>query len=140
MLALIPALTLAVSLVNEVVSRLLAPAHFAQARFQEWHPICLPDHGRRTVLDRQRSRRDIADPANWSCTILRNADPHLSFALLSDFADAQQEEMPEDAVLVRLAQTRIEELNAQYPAQPFYLFHRRRQWNILPGHLDGLGA
>ena len=35
--------------------------HFAQARFQEWHPICLPDHGRRAVPDRHRIRRDIAD-------------------------------------------------------------------------------
>ena len=60
---------------------------------------------------------------------LRNTDPQLSFALLSDFADAQQAEMPEDAALVVLAQARIEELNTQYPAQPFYLFHRRRQWN-----------
>ena len=55
---------------------------------------------------------------------LRNTDPHLSFALLSDFADDGRQNTPEDAARVALAQARIEELNAQYPAQPFYLFHR----------------
>ena len=60
---------------------------------------------------------------------LRNPDPHLSFALLSDFADAQQAEMPEDAALIDLATERIEELNGQYPGRPFYLFHRKRLWN-----------
>ena len=128
LLALIPALTLAVSLVNRAVSRLLAPRILPKLDFMDGIPSAC-----RTMVVVPcliASEADVTSLTNQlELHYLRNTDPHLSFALLSDFADARQAEMPEDAALVALAQARIEELNAQYPAQPFYLFHRRRQWN-----------
>jgi cellobiose phosphorylase len=60
---------------------------------------------------------------------LANADPHLHFALLSDFADAPTETAPEDAALLAVATRGIAELNARYGEQRFFLFHRRRVWN-----------
>ena len=63
---------------------------------------------------------------------LGNRDPHLQFALLTDFNDAQSEHMPEDAALLDLATARIQELNKRYQKDDsdiFYLFHRPRQWN-----------
>ncbi|MFN2136704.1 MAG: hypothetical protein ACK2UK_12170, partial [Candidatus Promineifilaceae bacterium] len=128
LLTLIPALTLAVSLVNGTVSRVLAPRTLPKLDFMDGIPSA-----RRTMVVVPcliASEADVTSLTNQlELHYLRNTDPHLSFALLSDFADAKQAEMPEDAALVMLAQARIEELNARYPTQPFYLFHRRRQWN-----------
>ena len=64
---------------------------------------------------------------------LANRDPHVHFALLTDFADAAEETLPGDAPLLQLARTRIEELNRTYgdaaAGDPFYLLHRPRRWN-----------
>lgn len=69
---------------------------------------------------------------------LRNPDPHLSFALLTDFADTATAKTafgPEtsraaaDTLLLGQTQTSIEALNQRYAGQPFYFFHRHRQWN-----------
>ena len=58
-----------------------------------------------------------------------NRDPHLHFALLSDFADADAATEPEDAALVDAARRRVDELNARHGADRFFFFHRARQWN-----------
>ncbi|MFY9271349.1 MAG: glucoamylase family protein [Candidatus Manganitrophaceae bacterium] len=63
---------------------------------------------------------------------LANHDPHLHFGLLTDFPDAVEETLPEDAPLLRLAQIRIDALNEKYgrsEGDPFFLFHRPRRWN-----------
>ncbi len=80
---------------------------------------------------------------------LANRDPNLHFGLLTDFSDADQESLPEDEPLLRLATLYIDELNRKYgrgedPPQTdagnanaeataegsvFYLFHRPRRWN-----------
>ncbi len=60
---------------------------------------------------------------------LRNPDPALRFALLTDFHDAPGETMPEDAALIVYAQGKLEMLNVRYAHRPFYFLHRRRLWN-----------
>jgi cyclic beta-1,2-glucan synthetase len=63
---------------------------------------------------------------------LGNPDPHLSVALLTDFADAPERHMPEDQSLIAEAVKGIQSLNAHYARPglaPFYLFHRERLWN-----------
>jgi cyclic beta-1,2-glucan synthetase len=76
---------------------------------------------------------------------LANRDARLHFGLLTDFPDAREESLPADDELLRLAETRITELNRKYgppqaqtqgepteasiAASAFYLFHRSRQWN-----------
>ena len=67
---------------------------------------------------------------------LANSDPQLRFALLTDFADAPAEHMPDDEKLVRGALDAAEALNRRYaPTGPprFYVFHRRRLWNPAQG-------
>ncbi len=65
---------------------------------------------------------------------LSNPDPQLTFALLTDFGDAPQQNMPEDENLLRQARAGIENLNKKYAeTTPFYLFHRQRQWNPSEG-------
>jgi cyclic beta-1,2-glucan synthetase len=63
---------------------------------------------------------------------LGNRDNHLHFMLLTDFNDAPQEHMPEDAALLTLARDQITALNRQYSREEsdiFFLCHRSRQWN-----------
>ncbi len=128
LLTLIPALTVAVSLVNGSVTRLLAPRTLPKLDFKQGIP---PSCRTMVVVPCLiASRADVTSlTGQLELHYLRNTDPHLSFALLSDFADAPQAEMAEDGALIELAQARIEELNARHPARPFYLFHRRRLWN-----------
>jgi cyclic beta-1,2-glucan synthetase len=63
---------------------------------------------------------------------LANRDENVHFALLSDFRDAAQEDMPEDEQLLDLAQFGIADLNKKYSSQAadiFFLLHRPRRWN-----------
>ena len=63
---------------------------------------------------------------------LANEDEHIYFALLGDFPDAGQQELPGDDALLETALSGIERLNARYRGGKwprFHLFHRRRQWN-----------
>ncbi|MBA3544826.1 MAG: cyclic beta 1-2 glucan synthetase, partial [Chthoniobacterales bacterium] len=63
---------------------------------------------------------------------LANRDPHLHFALLTDWNDAPAEHQPNDEQLLQCARKGIEELNRRYAPESgdlFYLFHRPRRWN-----------
>ncbi|HZE19528.1 MAG TPA: glycosyltransferase family 2 protein, partial [Candidatus Angelobacter sp.] len=67
---------------------------------------------------------------------LGNVDPHLHFALLTDYPDATEAERPEDQQILSTAIAGIEALNARYGngrQDRFYLFHRPRQWNPRQG-------
>jgi hypothetical protein len=64
---------------------------------------------------------------------LANRDPHLHFALLTDFRDAEAETQPDDILLLRRARSAVARLNHRYApddgASRFYLLHRPRRWN-----------
>src|SRR5689334_6139112 len=60
---------------------------------------------------------------------LANQDQRIYYALLSDFRDAEAEEMPNDSQLLAVAQSGIDTLNQKHGEGRFHLFHRRRQWN-----------
>ena len=63
---------------------------------------------------------------------LANRDDNVHFALLTDFRDADRENVPEDEGLLPLARRRIDELNEKYDGRrnaTFFLFHRPRRWN-----------
>jgi cyclic beta-1,2-glucan synthetase len=59
---------------------------------------------------------------------LGNTDQNLRFALLSDFADAPRQHMPEDPEYIEIVSRGIEELNSRHGAGRFFLFHRQREW------------
>lgn len=63
---------------------------------------------------------------------LANRDEHIHFALLTDFKDAKEEQLPEDELLAELAGEKIIALNRKYGREKndiFFLFHRPRKWN-----------
>ena len=67
---------------------------------------------------------------------LGNEDPHVHFALLTDFRDATEAVLPEDAEILDAAVSGIRALNARYGGgghDRFYLFHRPRHWNEREG-------
>jgi cyclic beta-1,2-glucan synthetase len=67
---------------------------------------------------------------------LANQDPHLHFALLTDFRDAPDETQPGDQGLLARVQAGVRRLNRKYPGPAhtnFYLFHRPRRWNAGEG-------
>ena len=71
---------------------------------------------------------------------LANRDPHLHFALLTDFRDAPEEILPGDEALLQRARAGVEMLNAKYPSDRrdlFFLFHRPRRWNASEGRWMG---
>jgi len=63
---------------------------------------------------------------------LSNEDRHLHLALLTDFGDAPEQQMPDDGELLAQLEGGIVSLNRKYGRRgsgPFYLFHRDREWN-----------
>ncbi|MBS0383446.1 MAG: cyclic beta 1-2 glucan synthetase, partial [Proteobacteria bacterium] len=63
---------------------------------------------------------------------LGNRDRNLRYALLTDFPDAPERDMPGDAALLEAATAGIDRLNAKYPlagSTRFHLLHRAREWN-----------
>jgi cyclic beta-1,2-glucan synthetase len=72
---------------------------------------------------------------------LANSDDELTFALVTDWADAETETLPGDEALLRAAADGVAALNARYASAPggkrFLLLHRSRQWNPAEGKWIG---
>lgn len=69
-----------------------------------------------------------------------NQDESIFFALLGDWSDAPEENMPQDNAILNAAIDGVRLLNARYHSgvhDRFYLFHRRRQWNQREGKWMG---
>ena len=77
----------------------------------------------------ERARRALVD--DLEVRFLGNRDPHLHFALLTDFADADAaDRCPATTRLVaERARAASTQLNARYGAGRFFFFHRERRWN-----------
>ncbi len=131
-IAFIPVLTLATSLANWAITNALRPRVLPKLNFANGIPkrcrtiVVIP-----ALLTRKREVESLL--FQLELHHLRNPDGHLSYALLTDFADAPQEHMLGDDSLVAQATAGIEALNQRYPGRPFYLFHRRRLWNPSEG-------
>ena len=77
---------------------------------------------------------------NLEVHYLANADGEIYFALVSDWADAPEEELSGDEELLADAAAGIARLNEKYPSpggQRFFLFHRKRMWNESEGKWIG---
>lgn len=78
--------------------------------------------------------RELAD--RLELHYLANRDPHIHFALLGDFTDAETESTPQDQIILESAKGHIERLNRLYSREggtTFHLYQRRRQWNASEG-------
>ncbi len=122
---------LAVALVNWLATVLVTPHALPRMDFSKGIPqesrtlVVVP-----TMLSSVDNIEELIEALE--VRFLANRDEHLSFGLLTDFRDANEETLPEDELLLKLAQKGIEELNGKYretARDAFFLFHRPRRWN-----------
>ncbi|MFW6084649.1 MAG: cellobiose phosphorylase, partial [Gemmatimonadota bacterium] len=129
----VPAVTMAVSLVNWLAAHLVTPRTLPKLEVKDRVPA-----GLRTVVALPvliADRRELEELFSH-LEVLRHANPlqGLSFVLLTDLPDAPERTMPGDAELVEMARRGIRELNAASDdARPFSLLHRERLWNAAEG-------
>nr|MBA2564120.1 glycosyl transferase family 36 [Gemmatimonadota bacterium] len=133
--ALVPASTVAVSLVNWIVTRAVRPRLLPKLDFEEG----VPDACRTIVVVPcvLTSPDEIAaHVAELEVNYLGNSEPNVLFALLSDFGDADRHHLPEDTELLDLAREGVSRLNERH-GKAFYLLHRERRWNASEGRWMG---
>ena len=146
LLLLVPASDLALSSLNLDVTFLLRPNTPPKIDTSKGIPdsaltfVVVP-----TIFNSEDAVRQLIE--NLEVQYLANRDKNIYFALLGDFADAAQEELPDDDQLMNQALKGIEELNSRYIEQDsdsgeskpdrFYVFQRRRQWNPCEGKWMG---
>jgi len=133
---LIPASELAISMINWLVAQTVPPNVLPKLDFSE----NIPDDCRTMIVVPVllRSTDDIdASLRKLECRFLGNQDANLSFALLTDFAEASTRDLPTDAELLEHVTSGIRDLNQQYAHEggegPFFLLHREREWNESEG-------
>ena len=136
---LLPASDLAVGLLHFALTHLLPPRVLPKLDFKDGVPSdCVTFVVMPTMLIRRESAAQLLE--RLELHYLANPDPQLYFALLTDFADADAQQMPEDESLVQAALNGVRALNARYAAggpDRFFVFHRQRQWNACEGRWMG---
>ena len=134
-----PALGLALAVVNWLASLIFPPRALSRMDPE----LGVPEGGRTLVIMPVIvSRRDEIESllARLEIHFLGNRDPALSFALVTDFADANTKTLPTDAGLLEVAQEGIRRLNLRHGRdgrKRFHLFHRERRWNPMEGKWMG---
>ncbi len=130
-LLLIPGLTASVSLINWLVTLLIPPRVLPKMEFKDGIP-----EGCKTLVVVPSLLTNAAEVKSLlqqlEMHFVRNQDPNLHFALLTDLADSPREHGPEGDSLVDQAAAGIQALNEKYAREtpgPFYLFHRDPKWN-----------
>ena len=131
LLLFIPALTVAVSLINWIITLVIPPRVLPKMDFEDNIPaeyktlVVIP-----SLLSNAAEVKSLLKQVELH--YLRSQDAHLYFALLTDLPDTSEPPGPEADPLVAQATAGIYALNEKYQratSGPFYLFHRDPQWN-----------
>ncbi|MDB5108477.1 MAG: glycosyl transferase, partial [Candidatus Binatus sp.] len=136
----IPALDVAVTIVNRAVTLCIGPATIAALELRGGVPtnlrtmIVMP-----TLLTTQSEIEEQAE--RLEVHYLASPDGDLRFALLSDWRDCTDENAPGDDLLLGAASSAIARLNQRHGPGPdgdrFLLLHRRRVWDEAEGKWMG---
>ncbi|MEP6743651.1 MAG: glucoamylase family protein [bacterium] len=139
LIALIPATDIALTVINWDVTHLFQPRLLAKMETSLGIPaeaatmVVVP-----TIFSTEAQVKELL--GRLEVHYLANEDPHIYFALLGDFPDADAEQVPSDLSLLEAAGNGIEELNRRYSKDDlprFHLFQRRRLWNAGEGRWLG---
>ncbi len=131
LLLLIPALTIAVTLINWLITQGIPPRVLPKMDFEDAIPaesktlVVIP-----SMLSSAAEVKSLLKQVELH--FLRSQDPHLYFALLTDLPDTRQPPESGADPLVEQATAGICTLNEKYhraTSGPFYLFHRDPRWN-----------
>jgi cyclic beta-1,2-glucan synthetase len=134
LLTMVPASELVIQVLQRLISYLIPPRRLPRLELgavpaSASTMVIVP-----TILDSVERVRDLI--AHVEVQALGNLDPHIHFAILSDFPDEATETLPTDTEILEAARAGIAELNARHAAgsnDRFFLFHRFRQWNDREG-------
>jgi cyclic beta-1,2-glucan synthetase len=130
-LTFVPGLSIAVNIVNWIVTHNVPARTLPKLDFTYGIPrqfstmIVIP-----AMLTNDKEVDSLVEQLELH--YLSNPDGNLYFALLTDFADAPQKDMPADQGLIQRAKSGIDALNNRYPTRNldrFSFFHRERVWN-----------
>lgn len=130
-LSLLPVSSVAIDLINALVIALISPRTLPKLNFENGVPeeyrtmVVIP-----ALLAAERDALFLLSQIERH--FIGNSNPNIFFALLTDFADAPEKEMPNDQAPVDQTRFAIERLNQKYANgnyRPFYFFHRERVWN-----------
>jgi cyclic beta-1,2-glucan synthetase len=135
-LALLPVSELVINLVHLVLTTLIPPRPLPKLRLRDGVPaqlrtmVVVP-----AIISSARRVEELVD--DLEVRFLGNRHDNLHFALLTDFADADEPVRPGDAELVAQARAGIDALNERYGGARFFLLHRERRWNPAEGRWMG---
>jgi cyclic beta-1,2-glucan synthetase len=133
LLFLIPALSVSVNLVNWIVTLAIPPRILPKMDFEDGIPdecktlVVVP-----SLLTSTAGVESLLQQIELH--FIRNQDPHLYFALLTDLVDSSQQAVSGRNALIEQARSGIRALNVKYQTEthrPFFLFHRDSEWNPL---------
>ncbi len=132
LLGLVPAIDIAVNVVNQLVTAFLPPRRLPKLDFREdgvpiefRTAVVIP-----TLFGSAEAVQESLE--HLEVQYLANREAHLHFAVLSDFTDSPTETRGTDAAVLAAAVEGVRALNARYAAgreDAFYLFHRSRRYN-----------
>jgi cyclic beta-1,2-glucan synthetase len=129
-LTVVPATEFVIQLLQRITSYLIPPRRLPRLELEQ-----VPASARTmvivpTLLDSVQRVEELI--AHLEVQALGNVDPHIHFALLSDFPDAATETQPQDGAILEAARAGIAALNLKHgigdARDRFFLFHRLRQW------------
>ncbi|HQG89782.1 MAG TPA: hypothetical protein PKX80_09720, partial [Flexilinea sp.] len=113
LVGIVPAMTIATGLINWLITLLVHPRTLPKMNFRNGIPYSFQTLV--VIPSLITSRKDIESLIQQlELHYLRNPEPGLFFALLTDFKDADQETMPEDEDLVKQTIEAIGALNRKY--------------------------
>ncbi len=132
----LPALDIAVTVLNQLVTALLPPKVLPRLDLHE-HGVSAEYRTAVVVPTLFGDLTDVREALeNLEVQFLANREEHLHFAVLSDFTDACRETQDDDQAIVDTALEGIRALNERYSAglsDVFHLLHRPRRWNPTEG-------
>jgi cyclic beta-1,2-glucan synthetase len=138
-LILIPVSELSLGLVNYFTTLLRKPKRLPRMDYKDGVP--LESASMVVVPCMFTSSEVIAELVNnLEVQYLANQDDNISFSLLGDLRDADQEILDQDAELIKFAHAEINELNERYAKNRpprFFVFHRYRKFNTSEGKWMG---
>ena len=134
LLLIVPASELVIQLLQRWISSIIPPRRLPRIELKS-----VPETARTmvivpTLLDSVARVEDLI--GRLEVQALGNLDPHIHFALLSDFPDSFTETDPRDDEILAAARAGIDALNVRHGngrSDRFFLLHRFRQWNEREG-------
>src|SRR5215207_168546 len=130
-LSLLPVSSVAIEIINDFFISIIPPRTLPKLNFESGVPeeyrtmVAVP-----ALLGTKRDAPFLLSQIERH--FIGNSDPNIFFALITDYADASEKEMPDDLEPVEQTRAAIEQLNNKYSTdgyRPFYFFHRERLWN-----------